>query len=316
MSALRCKLMIGLDGSPHTVSIHAFGDQEEPARRLAHALGARFRMVQLRRFPDGESLVRISPETGAAVVYCSLDQPNGRLVDLLLASSALRDSGARSIVLVAPYLCYMRQDTAFQPGEAVSQKVIARLLSDAFDRVVTVDPHLHRTHDLSSVFSIPVTQLSAAPLLGRAITAAKAGKDVVLVGPDRESRQWVEAAASSSALEVLVGRKVRRGDRDVAIEIQGLDRVSGRTAVLVDDIVSSGSTVCAAASRLLDAGADRVDLFATHMLSSETDTSALYAAGVSRIVSTDSVRHITNGIHLAPLLAAALLSPQDEAIFG
>lgn len=287
-------------------SVHAFSDQEEPARRLADALGSDFRRIKLRRFPDGESLVRISPETGAAVIYCSLDHPNDRLVDLLLASSALRDSGVRSVVLVAPYLCYMRQDVAFQPGEAVSQKVIARLLSDAFDGLVTVDPHLHRTHDMNSIFSIPVTQLSAAPLLGRAIIAKRARKDVVLVGPDLESRQWVETAARASDLDVLVGRKLRRGDRDVAIEIAGLDRVRARTAILVDDVVSSGSTACAATRQLLDAGADRVELFATHMLSSEADTAALYAAGVSRIVSTDSVPHATNVIHLAPLLADAL----------
>ena len=287
-------------------TVHAFGDHEEPARRLAEALGSDFRRIELRRFPDGESLVRIAPETGAAVIYCSLDHPNDRLVDLLLASSALRDSGVRSIVLVAPYLCYMRQDVAFQLGEAVSQRVVAGLLSDAFEGLVTVDPHLHRTHDLNSVFSIPVTQLSAALLLGRAITANNAGKDAVLVGPDWESRQWVETAAKASALDVLVGRKVRRGDRDVAIEIVGLDRVKGRTAVIVDDVVSSGSTVCAATRHLLDAGADRVELFATHMLSSGTDTAALHTAGVSRIVSTDSVRHATNKIHLAPLLAEAL----------
>ena len=114
--------------APVWSSLHAFAFHEEPARRLATALGADFRGIEQRRFPDGESLVRTAPEAGAAVLYCSLDHPNDRLVDLLLASSALRDSGVRSIVLVAPYLCYMRQDVAFQPGEAVSQKVVARLL--------------------------------------------------------------------------------------------------------------------------------------------------------------------------------------------
>lgn len=292
--------------APVWSSVHAFAYHEEPARRLAKALGADFRRIEQRRFPDGESLVRIEPESGSTVIYCSLDHPNDRLFDLLLASSALRDSGARSIALAAPYLCYMRQDAAFQPGEAVSQKVVARLLSDAFDGLVTVDPHLHRTHDLNSVFSMPVTQLSAAPLLGRAIAAVKDRQDIVLIGPDSESRRWVETAAKASALDVLVGRKARRGDRDVAVEIGGLDRVRGRTAVIVDDVVSSGSTVRAATSHLLDAGAKRVELFATHMLSSAKDTEALYAAGVSRIVSTDSVPHATNGIHLAPLLADAL----------
>lgn len=287
-------------------SVHSFGDHEEPARRLATALDSPWRQINVRRFPDEESLVRIVPQKGTAVVYCPLDHPNGRLVDLLLAASALRDAGAQPVVLVAPYLCYMRQDIAFRPGEAVSQKVVARLLSGAFDRIVTVDPHLHRTHDLNDVFSIPVMQLSAAPLLGAAIASDNPGEEPVLVGPDEESRPWVEAAARITACSSLVGRKVRRADRAVEIEIESLDIVRGRTVMLIDDMVSTGSTIRKATRLLLDAGATRADLYVTHMLSSIEDTAALYDAGTTRIVSTDSVRHPTNVVQLAPLLAGAL----------
>ena len=287
-------------------SVHSFGDHQEPARRFATALDSPWRLISVRRFPDEESLVRIVPQKGAAVVYCPLDHPNERLVDLLLAASAMRDAGAKPVALVAPYLCYMRQDVAFHPGEAVSQKVVARLLSGAFDRIVTVDPHLHRTHDLNDVFSIPVTQQSAAQLLGAAIASDNSGEEVVLVGPDEESRPWVEAAAKATAFPFLVGRKVRSADRTVEIEIESLDLVRGKIAVLIDDVVSTGSTIRNACRLLLDAGATRADLYVTHMLSSVDDTRALYAAGIARIVSTDSVRHPTNVVQLAPLLARAL----------
>ena len=287
-------------------SVHSFGDHEEPARRLAMALDSSWRPISVRQFPDQESLVRIAPQNGVAVVYCSLDRPNERMVDLLLAASALRDAGAKPTVLVAPYLCYMRQDVAFHPGEAVSQRVVARLLSGAFDRIVTVDPHLHRTHDLNDVFSIPVAQLSAAQLLGAAIASDYSAEDVVLVGPDEESRPWVEAAAKATTLPYLVGRKVRIADRTVEIKMENLDSVRGRIAVLIDDVVSTGSTIRKACHLLLDAGATRADLYVTHMLSSVEDTTALYAAGITRIVSTDSVLHPTNRVRLAPLLARVL----------
>lgn len=200
----------------------------------------------------------------------------------------------------------MRQDASFHPGEAVSQKVIARLLSEAFDRIVTVDPHLHRTHDLNDVFSTPVVQVSAAPLLGAAIAGNKSDRELVLVGPDEESRPWVEAAARITACFSLIGRKHRIADRTVEIEIEGAHHVRGKAAVLVDDVVSTGTTVRKVAHLLLDAGASSISLYATHMLSSTKDTRALNDAGIFRVVSTDSVKHPTNLIPLAPLLATAL----------
>ena len=298
--------MVLSDTGMTVASVHSFGDHEEAARRLATAFDSPWSPISVRQFPDDESLVRIVPHAGMAVVYCPLDHPNGRLVDLLLAASALRDAGAQPVVLVAPYLCYMRQDIAFRPGEAVSQKVVARLLSGSFDRIVTIDPHLHRTHDLNEVFSIPVTQLGAAKLLGAAIASDNPGDEPVLVGPDEESRPWVEAAAQIAACSSLVGRKVRRADRSVEIEIERLDIVKGRAAVLIDDMVSTGSTIRKATQLLFDAGATRVDLYVTHMLSSPEDTTGLYAAGIGRIVSTDSVRHPTNVVELASILAGAL----------
>ena len=287
-------------------AVHSFASQEAAAHRLAGALAAPWRQIALRRFHDGESLVRVDPHTGGAILFCSLDRPNAKLVDLLFAASALRDGGAAPVVLVAPYLCYMRQDKALQPGEAVSQKVVAGLISQAFDAVVTVDPHLHRTADLNAIFTVPVKQLSAAPTLGQAIARPAQDCDMVLVGPDSEARQWVESAAGAGNIPVIIGSKIRHDDRNVEIAFADLSLVEGRTAVLVDDLVSSGATACKAAHLLRESGARRVELYVTHALSNSQDLAAMAEAGIARIVSTDSVPHETNAVPLAPLLAAAL----------
>ena len=133
------------------------------------------------------------------VLLRTLDHPNEKLVDLLLAARTARLLGARHLTLVAPYLAYMRQDMAFHPGEAVSQRIVGRFLADLFDAVITVDPHLHRIARLAQ--AVPVAQavvLSGAPLLADLIAQRRPG--ALLVGPDSESAQWVSQAAAPSTM--------------------------------------------------------------------------------------------------------------------
>ncbi|WP_371422196.1 ribose-phosphate diphosphokinase [Tardiphaga sp.] len=288
-------------------TIHHFAESLQAAHRLADLLGIDCRAVNVRRFPDGESLVRVEDTQRTAILYRSLDHPNEKLVELMLAASALRDRGASRIVLVAPYLGYMRQDIAFQPGEAVSQKVIGTLLAAHFDMLVTVDPHLHRTASLAAVApGIDAVAVSAAEtlveLLRPEITSA-----VMLIGPDAESRPWVETVAAPLGLQVLVGEKRRLGDRHVQLEIAGIERVQGRTVVLIDDLISSGGTLVRCAELLHAAGATRIEAVATHCLASPHDLAKLAAAGVARVRSTDTVAGPTASVAIAPALAAALV---------
>ncbi|MCX7863828.1 MAG: ribose-phosphate diphosphokinase, partial [Novosphingobium sp.] len=232
--------------------IAPFAESLEPAGSLSRALGVACAPVAVHRFPDGESLVRVSGKPKTAILYRSLDNPNAKLIELLLAASAFRENGARRVVLVAPYLAYMRQDMAFHPGEAISQKVIGRLISQHFDGLVTLDAHLHRIASLSeAVPAIPAINLSAAPVLARAIDAKD---NPLLIGPDSESRPWVEAIAAPLGLDLLIGEKRRHGDRDVALTIPGIEAAAGRNALLVDDVISSGHTLMAAARLLREAG--------------------------------------------------------------
>lgn len=285
-------------------TLHAFAECLEPARALATRLGVELCPVQRHRFPDGESLVRIEPRGGTAILYRSLDRPNEKLLELLFAASALRDGGATRIVIVAPYLGYMRQDTAFEPGQAVSQKVVANLLSQHCDALLTVDPHLHRVHSMAQVMpQIDARSISAAPVLGAFIDE---GSHALLAGPDAESRQWVEAMAGPRDLDLIVGEKTRLGDRQVELTFPEIERVSGRPVILVDDVISSGHTLEVAARQLLQGGASSVEALATHCLASEADLARLKAAGISRVRSSDSVAGPTAVVPLADLLAEAI----------
>lgn len=286
-------------------AIFCFEDGAAQARSLAKALGVDCHLVLLHRFPDGESLVRV-PRSGAstALLYRSLDNPNAKLVELLLAASALKDGGASRVVLIAPYLAYMRQDMAFHPGEAVSQQVIGRLLAAQFDGLATVDPHLHRVSRIEQVVpDIPAIAVSAAPALSAAIDDRDRP---VLVGPDAESRQWVEAIAAPRQLDVLIGEKRRDGDRSVSLRIPGIETVSGRKAILVDDVIASGQTLVEAARLLFAAGASQVEALATHCLASPQDLARLEESGIRPVRSTDCVAGPTARIPISDVLARAI----------
>ena len=284
--------------------IHYFAECAAPAVRLAEALGSQAETIWVHRFPDGESRVRVTPPAATAILYRSLDNPNAKLVEVLLAASALRDNGAERVILVAPYLGYMRQDIAFRPGEAVSQRVIGALLAGHFNGVLTVDPHLHRISSLGEVMpGIPAVAISACPLLAQALAGAA---DPVLVGPDSESRQWVSAIAEAAGLQFLIGEKQRHGDRAVSIRFDGIERFAGCNFVLVDDLIASGETLAQAARHLHEAGAAKVDAIATHCLAGPDDLARLRAAGIASIRATDTVAGPCANIAVAKLLAETI----------
>jgi ribose-phosphate pyrophosphokinase len=168
------------------------------AARLAEAGGWKIGSIESRRFPDGESYVRILSDidSGSVDLVCTLAHPDDSFLRLAFSADAARSLGAREVTLIAPYLSYMRQDRRFKSGEGLSSKTFARLLSSIFDRLITVDPHLHRYPALSALYTMPTNTLHAAPLLADWI-AAEIQKPLV-IGPDEESEQWVCTFGSKS----------------------------------------------------------------------------------------------------------------------
>ena len=277
----------------------AFPDYRAPAQQLAELARLDCADVEVHRFPDGESKLSLPGELPEKVVICqTLDRPNAKLVELMLAATAAREQGANSVILLAPYLCYMRQDKAFHPGEVVSQKIIGAFLAHYFDAVVTVDAHLHRISRLSQ--AIP---LSAAETMGRFLRGRC--ERPLLVGPDAESEQWVAAIAAHDGLDYCIAQKRRFGDSDVAVELPEY-AFAGRDVVLVDDVASTGTTLQMAAVELRQRNAASVSVLVTHALFVGDACERLERAGVDNIWSCDSVLHPSNCLALAPLLAGNL----------
>lgn len=285
--------------------ILGFPGYEPQSRRLAAALALPCEIVGLHRFPDDESLVQLPPRLPHHVILCrSLDHPNDKLVELLFAARTARELGAMRLTLVAPYLCYMRQDAAMQPGQAVSQRIVGQLLRELVDALVTVDPHLHRVARLDQ--AVPLTQtatLHAAPLMGALLR--REIQHPLILGPDGESEQWVRAIATPHGLDYAVATKERVDDTQVRIRLPDLE-VRNRTIVLADDVASTGNTLAEIAAQLRGRGAAHVHAVVTHALFAGDAYARLQHAGIDHIWSTDSITHASNAIHLDGLLAAAL----------
>lgn len=285
----------------------AFPDYCAPAERLACRLDAPFELIELHRFPDGESLVRLPAVLPGHVIVCrSLDRPNDKLVELMLFARTARELGAKRITLVTPYLCYMRQDVANRPGEAVSQRIVGRLLADLFDDVLTVDPHLHRISHLQQ--AIPLANavcLSAAGAIGDYLR--NRFDDAILLGPDSESEQWVSGIASQIGFDYAVADKIRRGDREVEITLPD-KMIKDKLVVIIDDMASTGRTLARTIGLLQNAGAGAVYAAITHPLFCGDAEAHIRAAGVKEIWSTDSIEHPTSCIKLDALLSEAVRS--------
>lgn len=284
-------------------TLHSFVDTGTLGRQLARTLGISMSPVKVHQFPDGETLVRVSLPVGTqAFLVRSLHSPNTKLIETLLAADALRRAGAQHVVLIALYLPYMRQDTVFTPGEPISQQVIADCLGRSFDHIVTLEPHLHRIHQLSEVFPCSTAALSAAPVLAQWIQ--RTGRHSLVVGPDEESEPWIRAIADMAQMPWVVGKKQRLGDHRVQIHFPALP--SSSRAVIIDDIASSGSTLAAAARTLYREGIPIVDAAVVHAIFAEGALRRIRTAGIRKIVSCDTIPHPTNAIRSLPLLVTAV----------
>jgi ribose-phosphate pyrophosphokinase len=284
-------MVLGLPGSEHQ------------ADSLCEELGAEHGFVELRAFPDGESYVRITADVREldVAIVCTLDRPDPKILPLCFVAYAAREQGARRVGLVAPYLAYMRQDTQFKSGEAVSSVPFARLLSGFLDWLVTVDPHLHRRSALEEIYTVPSRVLHAAPAISAWIESHV--KKPLLVGPDEESRQWVEAIAARAHAPYVVLRKVRRGDRDVDVSVPEVERWQQHTPVLADDIVSTGRTMIETVRHLRTAGMSAPICVGVHAVFAGDSYAELLAAGAERVVTCDAISHPSNEIPLGALLA-------------
>lgn len=285
----------------------AFPGAEAFAAALSAVLGAEVSRLGLHRFPDGESMVRIDADVAdrVAIIVCSLARPDEKILPVLFAADAAGELGANRILLVAPYLAYMRQDTRFHPGEAVTSKTFARLLSSHVDGLVTVDPHLHRYRSLNDLYQVPARVVRSAPALAEWIRQHV--DKALLVGPDSESEQWVSEVAADVGAPFVVLQKTRHGDRQVEIGMPDFQQWSDRNPVIIDDIVSSARTMIEVCAALRRQGMAAPTCVVVHPLFAEDAYDRLVASGVKQVISCDTVPHPSNGISIVAPLAKAVI---------
>jgi ribose-phosphate pyrophosphokinase len=286
---------------------------ETMATRLAELAHGEAGRLQTHAFPDGETGLRFLDEVAGKdiAIICSLDRPNEKFLPLAFTAGTARDLGARNVGLVAPYLCYMRQDRSFHPGEAVTSPTFAQLISSQFDWLTTVDPHLHRTKTLDEIYSIPARALHAGPYLAGWIRDNVAKP--FLIGPDDESSQWVEAMAAACGAPFAIFKKERLDDRRVRTTTPEFLLPAGATPVVVDDIISSGNTLLETLHLLASLTPQTPVAMAVHGVFAGDARAAILRTG-ARLVTTNSIPATGGVIDVATLIAESL--PQTSPFIG
>lgn len=276
---------------------------------LSTQLGATKGETYSRLFPDGESYLRIAtPVQGChCIILADLSHPDSKYLPLVFLAATLRELGALSVGLVAPYLSYMRQDRRFVEGEAVTSRIFAHQLSSMVDWLVTIDPHLHRYHSLSEIYSIPTRVVQGASLLAHWL---KGQQQLFLVGPDAESEQWVSKIAEHCGHPFVVGTKERFGDRKVKVTLPDLSRFQGYTAVIVDDVIASGQTILECIDVLQHRHIEKIGCLAVHGIFSDQVDKTLMEKGLKALVTTNTIPHASNAIDVSDIL----VSPVRECL--
>ena len=286
--------------------VFALPGNEAFAESLAPLLHAELGEAVIRRFPDGESYVRILSDVQdkKVMLVCTLHQPDQKLLPLYFMAKTAQELDAAEVCLVAPYLAYMRQDKQFHPGEGVTSRYFAELLSGTVDSLYTIDPHLHRFHHMHELYTIPAQALHAAPILAGWVKEHI--NKPILIGPDEESLQWVSEVAGLADAPYLVLNKTRLGDREVRVTQPEMAHYQEHTPVLVDDIISTARTMIETVQHLQQLTPQAPVCIGVHAVFAEGAYEALLQAGAAQVITCNTIPHVSNGIRVESLLAKAI----------
>lgn len=280
----------------------------ELTQKLAQKLAIERGKTEIRVFPDGESYIRVDSEVQnkTAILICTLNDPNRKVIPLLFLARTLRELGAKKLCLISPYLPYMRQDKRFHRGEAVTSMLFAQLLSGYIDSLITIDPHLHRIHELSEIYSLS----DFLTLHAGSKIAAWIEKHIAqpfLIGPDAESRQWVSEIAAFHNTPFVIGEKQRIGDREVVVSLPAVKN-TGQTPIVIDDVIATGVSMLAVLNQLQSSGFKKAICITVHALFDHDTEKKLLLAGAEKIISCNTIIHNSNQIDISDLLAQGIVT--------
>jgi ribose-phosphate pyrophosphokinase len=278
----------------------------ELGRKIAESLKAKVVSVEFKRFPDGESYIRFEDTVkneDVVIVQTTSPPQNEHLIQLLLMTDNAKDMGAKNITAVVPYFAYARQDSVFRLGEALSVKTIVKLLkASGVTRILTVNSH---NPSILKTLPVPIEDLSAVSLLAQRFKN-KGFKDAFSVSMGKKGLPT--AAEADKVLRGGCDYVPTQRDRvtgNVTIEKKRMP-VKNRTAIVFDDIISSGGTMIKAVSWLKEQGASKVYAACVHPLLIGDTKDKILKAGAEGVVGTDTVSSSVSEVSVAPLIAEAL----------
>ena len=290
------------------------------AEGIGAYIGTPLTKAVVRRFADMEIFVEVQENVRGEDVFVlqSTSAPaNDHLMELLILIDALKRASARRITAVLPYFGYARQDRKPGPRTPISAKLVANMIDRAgADRVLTLDLHAGQ---IQGFFDIPTDNLFAAPVMVADIKAHRLLKNVMVVSPDvgGVARARGLAKRINTPLAIVDKRRERPGDSEV---MNVIGDVTGRTCILVDDIVDSGGTLVNAAEALLNHGATMVTGYISHGVLSGGAVARIMASRLKELVITDSIlpsesvrnAHNMRVLPIAPLLGEAIARTAEE----
>ena len=275
---------------------------------IAAYLGQPLTNCQVRRFADMEIFVEIQENVrgqDAFIVQSTSFPANDHLMELLIMADALRRASAKRITAVIPYFGYARQDRKAGPRTPISAKLVANLITRAgADRVLTVDLHAGQ---IQGFFDIPTDNLFAAPVMVRDIKERLELSNLMVVSPDVGGVVRARALAKriDAPLAIVDKRRERAGDSEV---MNIIGEVSGRSCILIDDIVDSGGTLCNAAEALRKEGATEVRAYITHGVLSGGAVARISASHLKELVVTDTI-HPTEAVRVTKNIRTLSIGP-------
>lgn len=285
------------------------------AEEIADYLDISIGDADVSRFKDGEIQVSISENVRGvdAFVVQPTGPPAENLLELLIMLDALKRASARRITAVIPYFGYARQDRKDRPRVAITAKLVANLLTKAgADRVLTMDLHAPQ---IQGFFDIPLDHIYAAPVLLRYFDQSVKG-DVVVMVPDTGSIKMGRAFAKRMGAQLGFVDK-RRPRPDAAKVMNVVGDVKGKYVIMIDDIISTGSTLIEAARAIMDLGAVGIMAGATHAVFADDAVERLRDSLIEQVVVTNTLDLAGVGNNTVKVLSVAeLLGEAIDRIHG
>lgn len=269
------------------------------------------------QWKNGETRVKLEENVRGSdvfVVQPTCDPVNHHLMELLLILDALKRASARRITAVMPYYGYAKQEKKTSGREPISAKLVANLITVAgADRVLSVDMH---SPAIEGFFDIPVDHLRASSLLARAFRH-EANDEIVVVSPDAggvgRAEHFRKRAGGALA---IISKQHPEADKTETLEMVG--DVEGKTAVIVDDMISTGGTLVEGARLLKERGAAKVHVCATHGIFAGDAIEKIEQSPIDEVMVTDTIPLPEHGkgrvkvVSVAPLLAEAIMRTHKD----